>query len=100
MATQEELVWAALSDVEDPEIRCDVVNLGLIYDVEVAEETAKITMTWTMMGCPLSDLLEASIKEAAENVPGIETALINVVWEPAWTKDRLTPYAKMMLGVH
>ncbi|MCM0582867.1 metal-sulfur cluster assembly factor [Weissella diestrammenae] len=93
-------IWHALTMVEDPELRCDIVNLGLIYGVKVSENAVMITMTWTMMGCPLSDLLEKRIRRAVLNVPGIKSVDLHVVFEPAWSKDRMTPYARLLLGIH
>ncbi|MDR3241754.1 MAG: metal-sulfur cluster assembly factor [Lactobacillaceae bacterium] len=99
MATVVENIWAMLETVEDPELRVDIVNLGLIYDIQMQDENAVITMTWTMMGCPLADLLEKRIKEAVLLADGVSSVDINIVWEPAWTKDRLSRYAKILLGV-
>lgn len=92
-------IAANLANVEDPELRCDVVNLGLIYNIEVINQQAIITLTWTMLGCPLTDLLEKRIRRAVLAITEIELVELQVVWTPRWHKDMMTPYAKMLLGV-
>ncbi|MDR3191168.1 MAG: metal-sulfur cluster assembly factor [Lactobacillaceae bacterium] len=99
MADTVKTIWAMLETVEDPELRVDVVNLGLIYGVELVATTAKITMTWTMLGCPLGDLLERRIVQAVETIDGVDEVEVELVWEPAWNKDKMTPFAKMLLGI-
>ncbi|WP_373747662.1 metal-sulfur cluster assembly factor [Weissella soli] len=92
-------IAARLATVEDPELRCDIVALGLIYNIEVVNQQAIITLTWTMLGCPLTDLLEKRIRRAVLASSAIELIALRVVWTPRWHKDMMTPYAKMLLGV-
>lgn len=97
----ENKVMAALEDVIDPELGIDMVNLGLIYDIKVDDKGhCVITMTLTTMGCPLGNLLADSITEAVTSVDGVETCDINLVWEPAWSIDRMSRFAKVALGIH
>lgn len=104
MAQQEELikkVRAALGEVIDPELGVDLVNLGLIYGIDVDQQgSCTVTMTLTTMGCPIGDLLDRSINFAVKSVDGITDCQIHLVWEPAWTIDRMSKYAKIALGIH
>ena len=96
----ENQVAAALEEVDDPELGIDLINLGLIYDIQVQKRTCTITMTLTIMGCPLADTLDKQIKEAVTAVAGIDECQINLVWEPPWSIDRLSRYARLTLGIH
>ena len=93
-------VLDALENVIDPELGIDIVNLGLIYDVDVDDNgTCKINMTLTTPGCPLSDVLDRDIKEKAGNIDGIKQVDINLVWYPVWTMDKMSRYTKIALGI-
>ena len=93
-------VQAALKKVFDPEIPVDIWELGLIYDVFVtAEGVAAIRMTLTAPACPAAQILPAQVRDAAKGVEGITDAKVDVVWEPGWTKDRMSDVAKMQLGM-
>jgi FeS assembly SUF system protein len=93
-------IEAALKKVYDPEIPVDIYELGLIYDVFVtAESVAAIRMTLTAPGCPAAQVLPGQVAEAAKSVAGITDAKVDVVWEPGWTKDRMSDLAKMQLGM-
>ena len=97
----ENKVMAALENVIDPELGSDLVNLGLIYDVQVYEEgKCLITMTLTTMGCPLGDLLNSEINKAVKSVDGITECDINLVWEPAWDMSKMSRFAKIALGIY
>lgn len=84
-----ERILAALEMVIDPELGIDIVNLGLIYDIEFNPENGEtvIKMTLTTMGCPLADILTESIAE------------VKLVWYPAWTTDKMSRYARIALGI-
>lgn len=96
----EQEVLEKLQTVIDPELGIDLVNLGLIYDIEVNDQQCKITMTLTTMGCPISDLLYKMIREAVLQVAEITECEINLVWEQAWGPDKMSRFARMALGVH
>ncbi|HJA22555.1 metal-sulfur cluster assembly factor [Limosilactobacillus panis] len=97
----EDDVMGALEKVIDPELGIDLVNLGLIYDVQVDDAGhCTITMTLTTMGCPLGDFLNDAITEAATSVEGVKDCKINLVWEPVWGIDRMSRFAKIALGLH
>lgn len=91
----------ALQDVIDPELGIDLVNLGLIYAVDMtAEGVVTVRMTLTTMGCPITDVLQQMIDSALRKVEGVKKVQIEVVWEPAWTPDRMSRFAKIALGYH
>ncbi|RRK11317.1 metal-sulfur cluster assembly factor [Lactiplantibacillus garii] len=92
---------AALATVIDPELGVDVVGLGLIYDVTLDEKTGEcvVTMTLTMMGCPLTDVLANGITDALTPLPGVLTVTINLVWSPAWSIARMSRAARLQLHV-
>ena len=93
-------IQAALKKVYDPEIPVDIYELGLIYDVFVtADDVAAIRMTLTAPGCPAAQILPSQVADAARGVPGIADAKVDVVWEPGWTKDRMSDVAKLQLGL-
>lgn len=96
---QEEIL-AALETVIDPELGIDIVNLGLIYGVELDEEgKCTIKMTLTTMGCPLADVLTDQINQVLKEIPGINDVEVKLVWYPAWTTDRMSRYARIALGI-
>jgi FeS assembly SUF system protein len=86
--------------VFDPEIPVNIVELGLIYDVVVDRNgVAGIRMTLTAPGCPAAQSLPVEVAEKVKAVPGITDAKVDVVWEPAWSKDRMSDVAKLQLGL-
>lgn len=89
-----------LEQVIDPELSCDIVNLGLIYGLTFADGTATVTMTLTTMGCPLMAVLEEMVKNALLPIPEIDEVVVKLVWEPAWNIDRMSRYARIALGIH
>lgn len=100
MATIEEAIMAQLRMVVDPELQIDIVNLGLINQVTYEEDGhVIINMTLTTMGCPLTSVLEMMIDDALKILPEVNTTEIVLQWEPAWTIDRMSRYAKMALGL-
>src|SRR6187401_2476020 len=89
-------IEAALKTVYDPEIPVDIYELGLIYDVFVtADGVAAIRMTLTAPACPAAQILPGQVAAAAKTVEGITDAKVDVVWEPGWTKDRMSDVAKL-----
>ena len=93
-------IEAALKKIYDPEIPVDIWELGLIYDVFVtADAVAAIKMTLTAPACPAAQILPGQVEQAAKGVPGVTDAKVEIVWEPAWSKDRMSDVAKMQLGM-
>lgn len=94
----EEKVRTALRTVTDPELGINIVDLGLVYDVEVEEGEAKVTMTLTSPGCPAGGQILGGAKDAAESVDGVEEAVVSLVWKPFWTPERIDPAVRAMMG--
>lgn len=90
----------AIRTVFDPEIPVNIWELGLIYDVLVdASGVAGIRMTLTAPGCPAAQSLPVEVATKVKAVPGVTDAKVDVVWEPSWTKDRMSDVAKLQLGM-
>ena len=90
----------ALSTVFDPEIPVNIWDLGLIYDVFVdARGVAAIKMTLTAPACPAAQTLPGEVASKVRGVAGVIDAKVDVVWEPAWTRDRMSDAAKLQLGM-
>jgi metal-sulfur cluster biosynthetic enzyme len=95
-----ENIMGALELVIDPELGVDIVNLGLVYDVEMDEAgKATVTMTLTAMGCPLAGTIVDQVKRALADIPEVKETEVDIVWNPPWTKDKMSRYAKIALGV-
>jgi len=93
-------VMDALRTVYDPEIPVNICELGLIYDVLVdAEARVGIRMTLTAPACPAAQTLPGEVRAKAAAVPGVTDARVEVVWDPPWTKDRMSEAAKLQLGL-
>ena len=93
-------LMGALENVIDPELGVDIVNLGLVYDAELDEEgTAIVTMTLTSMGCPMGPQIVANIKQELMELPEVKDVDVNIIWSPPWSRDNMSRYAKMALGV-
>ena len=91
----------ALQTVIDPELGIDLVNLGLIYNVEIDDHgKATIQMTLTTMGCPISKVLQQMIKSALMKVEEVTDVEVQLVWYPVWSPDKMSRLAKITLGYH
>lgn len=91
-------VLQALTEVIDPELGVDVVNLGLVYAVTVTGAHARVRMTLTTPGCPLHASIEAQAEACVLRVPGIASAAVELVWDPPWTPMSMTDEGKRQLG--
>ena len=98
MPTKEE-VTEALKGVEDPELGMDVVDLGLVYEVQVEGPKVKVIHSLTSMGCPAGPMIQEDISRTAREVPGVEDVEIELTWDPPWTPDRMSDDAKFILGI-
>jgi metal-sulfur cluster biosynthetic enzyme len=95
----EEAVREALKHVVDPELGVNIVDLGLVYDVEIGEEGAvSIEYTLTTMGCPIGPLIEQQMQSFLENVPGVTSVEAEMVLRPPWTPEMMSEEAKAALG--
>ncbi|HVP75120.1 MAG TPA: metal-sulfur cluster assembly factor [Gaiellaceae bacterium] len=97
MPSKNELL-EALRQVEDPELGMDIVDLGLLYDVEVEGPKVRIVYSLTSMGCPAGPLIAQDIDRTAREVPGVEEVDLELIFDPPWTPDRMSDDAKFILG--
>ena len=97
MASREEVI-DALRVVEDPELGMDIVELGLLYDVEVDGPNVNVTFTLTSMGCPVGPMIEQQISETVASMPGVEAVDTELTWNPPWSPEKMSDDAKFILG--
>lgn len=98
-AINEELVYEALRECYDPEIPVNVVDLGLIYQLEIDEDHVHVIMTLTSIGCPIAGEVMADVEAHVTQVPGVKTAHVELTFDPPWTPDRMSEDAKWELGI-
>ncbi len=102
MPTQEEIkdqVEAALKTVDDPELGIDIVNLGLVYEINLDDaNNVKIDFTLTTMGCPIAPLIDEQIKGATKDIEGIGDVSTELVMYPPWTPEKMSELARSALG--
>jgi metal-sulfur cluster biosynthetic enzyme len=91
-------VIEAMRGVEDPELGMDIVDLGLLYDVDVAGSKVKVTHSLTSMGCPAGPMIQEDIHRAASELPGVEDVEVELTWDPPWTPEKMSDDAKFILG--
>ena len=93
-------VIEALKTVYDPEIPVNIFEMGLIYDVVInAEGNVGVKMTLTAPACPAAQSLPVEVRDKARSVEGVTDAKVEIVWDPPWTKDRMSDAAKLQLGM-
>ena len=93
-------VIEALKTVYDPEIPVNIFEMGLIYDVLVDQQGhVGVKMTLTAPACPAAQSLPVEVRDKAKSVEGVADAKVEVVWDPPWTKDRMSDAAKLQLGM-
>jgi metal-sulfur cluster biosynthetic enzyme len=88
-----------MRQVEDPELGMDIVDLGLLYDVEVSGPRVKVLYSLTSMGCPAGPMIEQDIRAVAESIEGVEAVETELTFDPPWTPDRMSDDAKFILGI-
>jgi metal-sulfur cluster biosynthetic enzyme len=94
----EETVHRALRQVKDPEAGLNIIDLGLVYDVEIAQGKVTVTMTLTSPGCPAGGQIMSEADEAVRALEGVDDVRIELVWEPYWTPERIDPKVRAYLG--
>jgi FeS assembly SUF system protein len=93
-------IVAALKTVFDPEIPADIYELGLIYKVDIKDDrSVDVEMTLTTPNCPAAGELPTMVENAVASVPGVGVVNVNLVWDPAWTPDRMTDEARLVLNM-
>ena len=100
----EESVKLVLKKVEDPELGISIVDLGLIYEMSVsaAEDGGShvaVSMTLTAQGCGMGDSIAGDAQQKIQRIPQVASANVQVVWDPPWTPDKISPEGKAMLGI-
>ena len=102
-APEKEALWEALKKVYDPEIPVNIVDLGLIYSLNVEEQDGAykvlVDMTLTAPGCGMGPAIAQDAKYRLEQVPGVEDAEVSIVWDPPWNQDMISEDGKMELGL-
>ncbi len=91
-------VTEALRQVYDPELGLDIVELGLLYDVQITGSEVTVVYSLTSIGCPVGPLIQEQITEALRDLPSVETVNIELTWEPPWSPERMSDDAKLLLG--
>ncbi len=91
-------VFDALRVVEDPELGMDIVDLGLLYDVEVEGPKVHVTFSLTSMGCPVGPMIEQQITETVAAMSGVDEVEAELTWDPPWSPEKMSEDAKFILG--
>lgn len=95
----EDLVIEKLSTVYDPEVPVNIWELGLVYEINFPKPNEVIiTMTLTAPGCPIADQIVQEVHDVVMTIDGIDEVTVNLVFEPVWTPDRMSPEARLELG--
>jgi FeS assembly SUF system protein len=92
-------VVAALRQIFDPEIPVNIYDMGLIYNVEIADGHCVVTMTLTTPHCPVAETMPGEVEMRVMSVPGIASAEVNLVWDPAWDPGKMSDEAKLEMGM-
>lgn len=99
MAIDEQAVWDALKTVYDPEIPVNIVDLGLVYRLEIKDDRVEVDMTLTAPGCPVGPAIAEEVRRKLLAVAGVKTAHVQLVWEPFWNPDKISEDGKAILGL-
>jgi len=100
MSLSEEKIRELLSDVYDPELHVDIVSLGLVYNIEITEDSdVKLLITLTFPGCPFGPAIVEEIEEKLKDLEGIRNVVIDITFEPPWTPDRMDPDVRAALNL-
>ncbi|MGH8328271.1 MAG: metal-sulfur cluster assembly factor [Steroidobacteraceae bacterium] len=92
-------VLEAMREVFDPELGCNIVDLGLIYGIGVDGEVLWLHLTMTTPGCPAQEYIQNGVRERGLRIPGIRDVDIDLVWEPAWSVQKMSEAARDQLGI-
>jgi metal-sulfur cluster biosynthetic enzyme len=91
-------VKIALRRVKDPDLQLNIIDLGLVYDVSVDDRSVKVDMSLTSPACPSGPQLMGDAERAVKNVPGVKDVVVNLVWSPMWSPERIEPRVRAYLG--
>jgi metal-sulfur cluster biosynthetic enzyme len=98
-APNEETIRETLRQVVDPELDCNIVDLGLIYGLAIDGSKVTVTMTLTTPGCPMHQSIAWGVRRALLNLEAVEEADVEVVWDPPWTPARMTEHGRACTGI-
>jgi metal-sulfur cluster biosynthetic enzyme len=93
-------LWEALGNVTDPEYPLSIVDLGMVYGAAMEGTTARVTMTFTSIGCPAIEMLVTDVREAVGRLPGVSDVDVTIVWDPPWNKGRISDRGRKVLAVY
>lgn len=95
----EEIVKKSLRGVKDPELNLSIMDLGLVYDIEIADGVVELKMTLTSPGCPSGPEIMTDAERAVRALDGVSDVNVELVWEPYWTPERIDPRVRAFLGL-
>lgn len=95
----EETARNALRQVKDPELDMNIVELGLVYDVEIEDGNIRVKMTLTSPGCPAGPMITNDVYRVLRALEGVKDVNVDIVWEPYWTPERIDPKVRALLGL-
>ena len=95
----EEVARSALRQVKDPELDMNIVELGLVYDVEVDDGAVRVRMTLTSPGCPAGPMITNDVYRVLRALEGVKDVNVEIVWEPYWTPERIDPKVRALMGL-
>lgn len=98
MTNLEGKIRSSLKKVLDPELRINIVDLGLVYDVREEGGKVEVEMTLTSPGCPLAGVIDERIKEVVGKIKGVKKITVEIIWDPPWTEEMMSDEAKAELG--
>ena len=99
MGVSRERVMDILYNCYDPEIPVNIVDLGLVYDVQVNDDVVHVKMTLTAQGCPAHTMITEGVKQQVESLEGVREANVEIVWDPPWDPSRMSSAARQKLGI-
>lgn len=98
-STSETTVLSALRQVIDPELGCNIVDLGLIYSLVIDGPSVRVVMTLTTFGCPMHESIRAGVQHVLLTLPGVEEVEVEVVWDPPWHPSMMSEDGRLRTGV-
>jgi metal-sulfur cluster biosynthetic enzyme len=93
-------IRSALRQVVDPELGCNIVDLGLVYGIAIIGATITVTMTLTTSGCPMHESIASGVQAALLDLDGVKEVDVQVVWDPPWTPARMTARGRAETGIY
>ncbi len=97
MAITHDQIREALKECYDPEVPVNIVDLGLVYDIQITDSRVDIKLTLTSPGCPASSMISQNVRNRVLQIPEVKDADVELIWEPAWTPSRMSDEAKKKL---